>query len=206
MLNELNEKQWKIRAYDHIKGKRVNVKLTPKECGGLEEEIILSKNARVMLIRNLDVSQGLVNGAQGIILDLVHSEMEKNTPSIILVQFDDENVGTSFKSTKKFPQYPTAVPITQFEVSCQNASRVMRRQFPLTLCFGTTIHKVQGLSLDQIVVSFAGQFRGGQAYVALSRAKTLNGLYLTDFNKAHHKIIENPGAVKEMTELRTKAL
>uniref|UniRef100_A0A1X7VD59 ATP-dependent DNA helicase n=1 Tax=Amphimedon queenslandica TaxID=400682 RepID=A0A1X7VD59_AMPQE len=60
---------------------------------------------------------------------------------------------------------------------------VYRSQFPLILAFAVTIHKCQGLSLDNAIIDLSDNvFSAGIAYVALSQVRTLSGVQLTRFN------------------------
>ena len=57
-------------------------------------------------------------------------------------------------------------------------------QFPIKLAWVITIHKSQGLTLPQAVINLGPSiFERGQAYVALSRLKTLQSVYLTELTK-----------------------
>ena len=58
-----------------------------------------------------------------------------------------------------------------------------RKQFPLILAYSVTIHKCQGLSLDCAIVDLSCEvFSDGMAYVALSRVRSLDGLFITTFD------------------------
>ena len=60
---------------------------------------------------------------------------------------------------------------------------VYRKQFPLILAYAVTIHKWQGLSLDCAIVDLSADvFSDGMTYVALSRGRSLDGLFLTVFD------------------------
>lgn len=54
--------------------------------------------------------------------------------------------------------------------------------FPVSLAYATTIHKAQGTTLDRVLVDLRGAWEHGQAYVALSRVRTPEGLFLEGWN------------------------
>ena len=130
--------------------------------------LTLKNNCRVMLLKNLDFEQGLINGSCGTI--------EKIEEDGILVNFDNGIL----KSIK--PQ--------EFDYQKDGKLLARRVQYPLRLAYGITIHKSQGMTLDEVFIDFNRIFEYGQAYVALSRVKSLNGLYLRGFNP--QKIMANP--------------
>ena len=98
----------------------------------------------------------------------------------VMVLFDAERIGAIARQNSHYhSEYPNAVPISQheavFSIGRNKAVEVSRRQFPLVPAWATTIHKVQGLTMDHIAVDMKGSaFSAGQAYVALSRVKRLN--------------------------------
>ena len=85
-----------------------------------------------------------------------------------------------------------------------SSPKIQRLQFPLTRAWACTEHKVQGLTLDNIVVSFDLNrqkcFNFGQVYVALSRATSLSGLHILG-NLENKHIRANPKVHEEYERL-----
>ena len=105
--------------------------------------------------------------------------------------------------------YPNAVPITRHTVKVTvkgiRGAEITRNQFPLVLAWATTIHKVQGLTLNELVVDMkGGRLSPGQAYVAFSRVKALNKLHLINFQPC--SISKSIKVDEEMTRLKNLPL
>ena len=128
---------------------------------------------------------------------------DRNEVATMLVKSNCSQVGMqAIQSSVHRNTYPTVVLIRKHEVvflaKGKSGSEITRLQFPLTLAWSTTIHKVQGLTLDEIVVDMkGGRFSPGQAYVAFSRVKTLQGLHIINFNAS---------AIKTSIDVRNEML
>lgn len=151
-----------------------------QKCAGIPCQIVLAIGARVMLIRNIHTAQGLVNGAQGTVTSFEWTNpqgklSDQEMPSCVNVLFDDHNIITGIANVRN----PIGITPLTVQFLGNDHKYVSRTQIPLTLSFGTTVHKVQGLTLKKAVVDIGPNiFSSGMAYVALSRVSKLEDLYL----------------------------
>ncbi len=181
---------FEIDAQDFIHNNKTG-KLELKNCHHsktyntcLDETLILGKDARVMLCKNVDVMDGLVNGVCGTVTHIVFPNNDNNFPQIVYVKFDDNQVGAQ---RRKCAAHTTAVEMGSTGIKPEEEKVTvkggLRRQFPLKLAWACTVHKVQGITVDKAVVSLKKIFAPGQAYVALSRVRSLSGLIIQDFEE-----------------------
>lgn len=177
----------------------------------------LKLNAQVMLIKNLD--ETLVNGSLG---KVIAFSDEKTFEMTSIDSYDDGRDDPIAKAKRKLNGYsrggdcpPTTnqlYPVVQF-VATGGGQRVIlcqpeewkvelpngdiqakRNQLPLILAWALSIHKAQGQTLERVTVNLGRVFEKGQAYVALSRATTQQGLRVLGFDKskvmAHERVVE----------------
>lgn len=124
-------------------------------------KLILKIGAQVMLLKNINISDGLVNGARGVVV-------KYNKEGLPIIKFKN-NKEYEAKHEKWMIKTPTG-------------NIVSRKQIPLRLAWAFSIHKSQGLTLDCVEMSLSKVFEAGQAYVALSRAMSLDSLRVLDFD------------------------
>ena len=166
--------------------KKILPDLESDKTGGLEAELDIAINTRVMLRVNDKRTPGLVNGARGTVRDIIieNTRTGRNAKKIV-VKFDGiDQVQTIERIERKF----------QVLSNCY----VYRRMFPLINSYAMTIHKSQSLSLPCVFADLGDRiFADGMSYVALSRCLSHKGLYLLNFKpesvKASNKACKEYG-------------
>jgi energy-coupling factor transporter ATP-binding protein EcfA2 len=143
-----------------------DVAMTMLEKGArLHAEVRLRVGDPVMVLKNIDVGAGIVNGMTGTVA--------KVYPDYKCVRVKRDRPGPK-SITSDVYLYPTR------EVVNVRGQRVLqRRQLPCTLAHGATCHKLQGAEFDKLVVNLAETTHPGALYCALSRCKSLDGLTIT---------------------------
>ena len=135
----------------------------------VEDCIQLKIGVPVMCLVNLDMETGIVNGSMGIVVDFVKQTKVPVTTNLLIpiVKFTNGIQRAMGIHTWQHNEYPN----------------ICYSQIPLCLSYSSTIHKLQGSTLDLAEMNLGGSvFADGQIYVGFSRVKTLDGLYLTAFH------------------------
>lgn len=136
-----------------------------------QRRLELKIGCRVMLLKNI-FEKNLANGSCGTVIDFYTKE---NNEKQVVVKFDNGQTETLGKM--------------DFDYYQNEKIKIKRKQIPLCLAYAITIHKAQGMTFDKLLVNMDRIFDYGQAYVALSRTRTLEGLILRGFN--HNLIAAN---------------
>ena len=202
-LDELSGSVFILKAKDqyptNVKKQDIDKVLgkTRSETGGLDYKILIKESARVMLTTNISIPDRLINGQMGTIFKVIINQAN-NTPTIVYIKFDDPNAGKELINNypTPFARENNVVPIepvlARIKIRPGKASspEIQRVQFPITLAWACTVHKVQGLTLDKVVLCTdlikQRAFNYGQIYVALSRATSLQGRFILGQIESKH--------------------
>lgn len=162
-LDKIDEELYEFESKDSAVKFRTTIDVTPYKAK-LEEQIPevlhLKVGAQVMIKRN-NIPIGIVNGTRGVVTKIEHQ--------CVTVKLVDGS---------EIPIVPV-----EYKIKLGNI-KIYRIQFPLMLAWATTIHKSQGLTLDRVLCTLGQNiFEEGQAYVALSRVRNLDGLFISQFDE-----------------------
>lgn len=201
-MSKLNTEQ--KTYYSHDNGHKDALSIIEKNCPAAQT-ISLKKGCQVMLLANLSVEEGFVNGSVGKV-----EGFRTNGDPIVKFKngkmLDIERHSWEITESKRIDTgFSMSKPLIKKEVIAA------RHQIPLRVCYAVTSHKVQGSTLDCAKINLTKIFDYGMAYVALSRVKDIESLFIeggVDWSKvkAHPKVIQFYKEIDEKSSNRESKL
>ena len=192
-LAKLDAAEVEYRALD--KGTATYLEQLTRSCNAVER-LVLKEGAQVMLLKNL--TSALVNGSRGVVVSFDVQEADD-------MQMEHRRVSPAGRWPRvKFTNGSemTLLP-ERWDVEVSNKSVASRTQVPLMLAWSLTVHKCQGMTLDRVRLHLGSIFEYGQAYVALSRIRSLDSLSIKD-TFPQSVIRAHPKAIRFYDELHKR--
>ena len=166
--------------------------------------LVLKEGAHVMLLKNLDQHARLVNGSRGVVVGFEVDQSDHR--AYIAHHLVESGQSTKEEAFADVQQYP----VVEFDVGDGRRERrlitpqlwrleqggapvAQRHQVPLKLAWAISVHKAQGMTLQACELDLARCFDDGMAYVALSRAVSLQACRIVSFDP--RKVTANPKVV-----------
>ncbi|CAO3669897.1 unnamed protein product [Rhizopus stolonifer] len=204
-LNALKGEVTEFKAIDKGDPRKVTQCIAP-------EVIQLKLHAQVMLLKNYDID--LVNGSLGVVVGFVGQGNYRSEKTVQFLRTPQRQKDTYMEGGDRIDM-GTPFPVVRFgsgrELVLEYESwsfelpggQVLgsRSQIPLMLAWAISIHKSQGQTLDRVKVDLGKVFEKGQAYVALSRATSLERLQILNFDPT--KVMAHPRVTQFYKTLQT---
>ena len=190
------------------------------ETGNLPYSLKLCEGSRVMLTKNMDVSDRLINGSIGTVVKIHRRAGSTNPSGVIFVKFDDPDAGNKTKSNRRQKELKDCVPIEvtseTFPVSKRKNKTNLkgeRKQFPLMVAHAMTVHKAQGSTIPYMIgdmdrtsknPKYPVTVNPGMFYTLLSRATSSDKVKILNFDESVIKC--NEKAKEEMTRMKNESV
>lgn len=172
----------------------------------VSERLELKEGAQVMLTMNYDTGRGLVNGTRGVVVGFSKPVGDKPAATAKAYDADPESIFAQHSVEEPYAYPDEPMPIVRFDApegseAAKSGAGIRLQVFyyrwqrevpglgtafvwqvPLKLAWASTIHKSQGMSISRVDISLDRKvFEEGQAYVAVSRVRSLQGLRFSAF-------------------------
>lgn len=175
---------------------------------GLASCLTLGIDLPAELCLNINVEDGMTNGAACHVKKFDFRIAGSERCSIVWVAFEEGAIGRQWREKYKHLYVcginrlwtPILETTRQFTLQYFKTYSIVRRQFPLMVAAGKTVHKAQGSTLQGVVIDFGNRKNDHMHYVGLSRVRNLKSLHIQNLNQG--KISVSNSVKTEMARLR----